>query len=348
MKTVVPLILCLGIAASVVLLVRRDTAPVEITPGSASEAGKDSSELPPEITGWTNTKTGNQQLGFLVSQGEDIDFSITTSGAPDDFTWTVNGVDQSNDDPTFHFTIPSQNGIWRISAQTARRETITADGVGSYEDISLDIVYPDRVTWIVATTTTGTANVYYQASDQSIRIESGWTTPGHIAQCINNTSIIQEVSPKIWLVKKDIRVASGAQLYVSTIDTDEFRLLGESVDANILSSGFLCINDVVVKSWNTGIGNYENNDYGSSRPYILLKSNSTGELERNSIFGLSLIRIEWADGGSKFYHNTITDCWGGIYYVELDNLEICYNTLTEIWGGSIYNYHRQCNNILIF
>ncbi len=303
---------------------------------------------PPIITNWSNTKTANQKIAFLANKAERIKFSITVSGKPDAFIWRVNGKDQSNDKSVFSFTVPSKKNIWRISVETVCRKTITADGVGKYKDLSLKINYPDRLTWIVATTATGTANVSYSKSKDSIVIANGWTNPGHIANSIKDASIIEKVSPRVWLVKKKINVTSNGQLYINGIDTDEIRLLGENVDAGISSAGFISIGDVIIKSWNRTAKKYENNSYGKGRPWIRILSGSTGELQRNTISGLAGIRAERTKSVVTFYHNNITECQSGITYVESDNIEVCHNKMKEIFLGSISNYHKKCNNILIF
>jgi parallel beta-helix repeat protein len=67
----------------------------------------------PVITDWSNSGTNDQDTVFLVNHGDTITFSVTVNEDAD-YQWVVNNVDQNNNAPNFTWTLPSENGIWRI------------------------------------------------------------------------------------------------------------------------------------------------------------------------------------------------------------------------------------------
>jgi parallel beta-helix repeat protein len=67
----------------------------------------------PVITDWSNSCTNDQDTTFLVNQGDTITFSVTVNEDAD-YQWVVNNVDQNNNAPNFTWTVPSENGIWKI------------------------------------------------------------------------------------------------------------------------------------------------------------------------------------------------------------------------------------------
>ena len=128
------------------------------------------------------------------------------------------------------------------------------------------------------------AAITYNPLYDRIEITNQTASMSDINQSINDPSILEEVSLKIWLLKKKITFSSDAGLYINDSDCDELRLLSmnDGNDVNIQGYGILEISNTIITSWNTTT-NAPAEEY-PDRAYIYLKGNIGSATLFNSIF----------------------------------------------------------------
>jgi len=99
----------------------------------------------------------------------------------------------------------------------------------------------------------GTVSAEIVYTDSYIKITNQNATISDINQSINNTSILEEISPKVWLLKKTIVVEADASLIINDSDCDELRLLSmnnpDVVHLDVYGS--LEVDNTTITSWNT-------------------------------------------------------------------------------------------------
>jgi hypothetical protein len=68
----------------------------------------------PKILSWSNSKTRNDSIMFLVSLGEEVLFTVDAVNVTR-YEWEVNKrLVQNSTDPSFSFKVPNAKGIWEI------------------------------------------------------------------------------------------------------------------------------------------------------------------------------------------------------------------------------------------
>lgn len=90
-------------------------------------------------------------------------------------------------------------------------------------------------------------------SGSTITVAGQSASIGDINSALNDPTVLEQVSPKIWLLKKKLQVNTDATLYINDSDTNELRLLSMN-DANVVFisvSGSLQVNNTKITSWNT-------------------------------------------------------------------------------------------------
>ena len=117
-----------------------------------------------------------------------------------------------------------------------------------------------------------------------IEISGQNATISEINQAINNASILEEVSSKIWLLKAPIVVQSDAGLIINSNDCDELRMRGMPEEDNVYIEvlGTIEISNTTITSWNT-TADAPSIEY-PERPYIYIYGENSKVILSNSTF----------------------------------------------------------------
>ncbi|MCK4624215.1 MAG: PQQ-like beta-propeller repeat protein [Phycisphaerae bacterium] len=103
----------------------------------------------PRITSWSNTKTADRKMAFLVKPGQKITFSVKAEGV-EGYEWQVNKAIQQSKSDTFTWTVPDEKGIWEIHLKainkdgTAYREWVVSTLAKSKAPVHFEYFCPDR------------------------------------------------------------------------------------------------------------------------------------------------------------------------------------------------------------
>ena len=116
----------------------------------------------PSITDWSSTggnttnKDNDQDIMYLVKQGDTITFNVTVTGSePITYEWQVNKVvDKSATTNTFIWTVPNEKGIWEIHLKVSNTDgedhkewvvsTLSIDEAPDFFDYFTDKKYNNR------------------------------------------------------------------------------------------------------------------------------------------------------------------------------------------------------------
>ena len=171
---------------------------------------------------------------------------------------------------------------------------------------------------------TTAACISYDSSDRTIRISCNTANLTNAYKAINNPSILNKESEKVWFLNANIEVENGTTFFINSTDTSWLKINSTAGDASyILAHGSLVIDSVKITSWDTKTNDYarSNNNGTLPRSYILVKYGSSGMTnitnseiaylgyQHANSFGLTY----YTGAGSIIKNNKIHDLWYGFY-----------------------------------
>jgi len=160
-----------------------------------------------------------------------------------------------------------------------------------------------------------------------IYISDGIETIGSINTALSDPSLLQQLSPKEWLLKVPIQVQSTGSLYINDTDCDWLKLLSNTGnDAYILNYGTLEISDTKITSWNTNTDapvpklNTRGDIRSDSGSTINIYNSNLSYLGYESPYNTGVV-IKSANG-SQVINSTFDHNYDGIAIWEADNFLI--------------------------
>ena len=183
-----------------------------------------------------------------------------------------------------HTTITNSNGNYSFTnlAEGSYAFTVHKDGY-VWETKQVEIVANQTITHDFQLPEFTAATVIYNGTN--IEITNGDATISTISGEIKDTSVLEEISPKVWLLKKNIG-GSNASLYINGDDCEELRLLSMNDGSEVLINDptLLHVFNTKIVSWNIS-NNAPAPDTDDKRAMIKLEGNEKKGIFVNSYLG---------------------------------------------------------------
>ena len=201
--------------------------------------------------------------------------------------------------------------------------------------------------------------ISYDKSDNTIEISCDKTNLTDIYNSIGSADILNQESPKVWILNASLNIKNASTFYINSTDTDWLKI--NSVDSDdspnhILAKGNLKIDSVKLTGWDIQRNDNAVSNGTTPRSYILVNyGNGTANITNSEIaflgydhprsFGLTY----YTGNGSIINKNRIHDLWYGFYSdgfakgahnLTIENNEF-YNTVKAI------DPHSGTHDILI-
>jgi aldose sugar dehydrogenase len=201
--------------------------------------------------------------------------------------------------------------------------------------------------------------ISYDKADNTIEIGCGKANLTDIYNSIGSADILNQESPKVWLLNASLNIKNTSTFYINSTDTDWLKINsidGDDSPNHILAKGNLKIDSVKLTGWDIQRNDNAVSDGTSPRSYILVNyGNGTTNITNSEIaflgydhprsFGLTY----YTGNGSIINKNRIHDLWYGFYSdgsvksahnLTIENNEF-YNTVKAI------DPHSGAHDILI-
>ncbi|RLF35092.1 MAG: hypothetical protein DRN03_05755, partial [Thermoplasmata archaeon] len=280
--------------------------------------------------GNTQTITWNIQIpplgyGNLSGKVTDKETSLAIEGV----TMTLVGLE------------PSNVGTWNTTTDTNGNYSFTNLKKGSYLlTISKDGYNPKTKYIEVTAGQTITQDFqlvpYTEATitydGEKIVISKGTANLTLINKTLNDPSLLEQLSPKEWLLKVPIQIESTGILYITADDCDWLKLLSmdDGKEAYILNYGILEIKNTKITSWNT-ISSTPAPQSDSTRAHIVTKGGTTNIYNSNISYlgpgsGWGEHGLAWHNTNNwEVINSTFTQCYACIYGYNVKNAMIKNN-----------------------
>lgn len=176
--------------------------------------------------------------------------------------------------------------------------------------------------------------VNYDNRTMTINICGGKMDMTALHSIINNSTILNQTSPKNWFLNANILIAKGATLFVNSTDTDWLKINSTAGTAySISTKGNLLIDNTKISSWNfTNKSDTLLNSKAQPRGYLVVPWDGTGHM---NITNSNLSYLGY-DGG--------TNTWGISYYAG-DGSIISNNSFSFNYRG--FHASDDASNIML-
>jgi mannuronan 5-epimerase len=146
--------------------------------------------------------------------------------------------------------------------------------------------------------------VNYDNKTMTINICGGIVNMTSVYNIVNNSKVLNQTSPKNWILNANISIANGATLFINSTDTDWLKINSTTGTAySIVTKGNLLIDNTKISSWNfTNKSDTLLNSKTQPRSYLVVPRDSSGQM---NITNSNLSYLGY--GGGK-------DTWGISYY----------------------------------
>ncbi len=128
--------------------------------------------------------------------------------------------------------------------------------------------------------TNNPACVNYDNKTMTINICGGIVDMTGLDSILNNSKVLNQTSPRNWLLNANISIAKGATLFINSTDTDWLKINSTKRMAySIVTKGNLIIDNTKISSWNfTNNSATLLNSISQPRGYLVVPWDSTGHM----------------------------------------------------------------------
>lgn len=191
----------------------------------------------------------------------------------------------------------------------------------------------------------------------TIKVMCGNFNLSKLSKELENSNILSS-NKKEWTLSANLEIGTNATFFINATDASWVKIEGDSKNENygIKNNGNLIIDHTKISSWNRETGSViQQTDDGSiKRPYLLMKENSTGQM---NITYSDISYLGWNrthEQGIAFYsgehsiidNNNIHDLYYGFYTIYVGNLIISNNQIHHNFKYGL-DPHTATHDLLI-
>ncbi|MGD1837330.1 MAG: right-handed parallel beta-helix repeat-containing protein [Nitrososphaeraceae archaeon] len=225
--------------------------------------------------------------------------------------------------------------------------------------ININIIYGAEIIGDKNEFTSNDICIKYDNITRTIILCDGSANPQIIYSYFNDSSIIEKIKEKEYVLKSNIQILENSTLYIDSGNVKWLKIdLNKENGYSITSKGNLIINNTKITSWNSSINSIPNILVPEiPRGYILTFWNAKGHTNiTNSYFeGLGYQKFIGTEGitffagdGSTVKNNTIINNYIGINIPkDVEKIKINYNNITKSLKNGI-NMESKANTISVF